>query len=1113
MMPMRRLPFCFLLLMCLAPLARSAAASVPETVEQREVQWWLSGMDRPAVRLCALLSLQDWVPAGWFQERLEAYVRGFREPHRLAEVLVRLVPPAQADRFSRTKPLPFLVLHGEEARFIAADAYGAFPVQEVAGAGTTLRATHHLFVKRPVRIRLTAAGGAPGAWCADGRVVGMAGEVESSYIELDLPAGAHRLGMAWSYRPRRPMLRVSGEEGAWESMGEAAQVALPAGCPETLSAPDSRDVRSWRFVHRSIEEINHEAMAQCDVAAGRMPDEDSLLRFVPLDPHFRAKLALLRGENPAPWLPRASAEPWMRHENDLILAAHWMETRVTEPARILWEGLSAESFPSVRPRVRSALLRSARGMPASAVRELQSLAGRHPDVPGIWQGLVEALDAARMDTLPAREAWLRLHPSDVGERLVTAEILRARGDVSHAARRLEDGWNELRDIRLLSAWHRLPGQASRALSAASAFSWFAAWAQQENRPASVGATFFASEGMPEWLTDAPPERPEFPAAGNRLDASLPAAEILHFDQVLQVEPDGSSRYSRRMFLLIRNPLNAAIEPFTVTYAPHSQNLRILATQVHHADGTVSSRAASVTSGELVDGPARMYFDLRQVRIAFPPAASGDIVEFWYVLEDLPATHGNLGAAAFGHILPMQERWRISSQRVRILAPAKTEMKYLISLPAEVRTSSGTAGGRSWLEFRTRAVDAWREEPFAPGWGETLLFLQLGTSSSWQEIGASYWRFVEPLYRLRPSWRELAQKIAANARNDVERIQAVHAWVQKNFRYVSLMFGEHGYLPYSLDEILERRFGDCKDMTLLLVVLLRSLGIEALPAIVRTRDLGDLPADVPSLAPFNHSVVHLPAHKGWIDGTVKGLLFPAVPAWIQGRQALVVSPGGGELVRIPSDAAGDNRDSYDFSISLKDASEAEISGRIEVHGQAESVWRQLLEGDARKSALRLLSRVWPGAVLASWDAGDLASLRSPLVIRFSLRVPEIVQKRARGIVLALDFGAGADLSRLIANPVRRHDFLLNHPFVREWNATIRLPRNWCAAGQPRSLEVDAPPVSFRQSFVCDRQVCRLERSLKIAVSRVAAAQYPAFIDALNRALLAMHEELQLAPCVR
>ena len=66
----------------------------------------------------------------------------------------------------------------------------------------------------------------------------------------------------------------------------------------------------------------------------------------------------------------------------------------------------------------------------------------------------------------------------------------------------------------------------------------------------------------------------------------------------------------------------------------------------------------------------------------------------------------------------------------------------------------------------------------------------------------------------------------------ERVAAIHNWVIKNTRYVGLEFGIHGFLPYRVPLIVQRGFGDCKDLSTALITILRELGFEANLALLR-----------------------------------------------------------------------------------------------------------------------------------------------------------------------------------------------------------------------------------------------------------------------------------------
>src|SRR5258708_22662911 len=71
--------------------------------------------------------------------------------------------------------------------------------------------------------------------------------------------------------------------------------------------------------------------------------------------------------------------------------------------------------------------------------------------------------------------------------------------------------------------------------------------------------------------------------------------------------------------------------------------------------------------------------------------------------------------------------------------------------------------------------------------------------------------------------------------------------------------------------LAQRYGDCKDKTFLLCLLLHELGVEAQPAMVNTRLRHRLDDSLPSPFVFDHVIAEVMAdgQPHWIDGTISG----------------------------------------------------------------------------------------------------------------------------------------------------------------------------------------------------------------------------------------------------
>jgi hypothetical protein len=100
----------------------------------------------------------------------------------------------------------------------------------------------------------------------------------------------------------------------------------------------------------------------------------------------------------------------------------------------------------------------------------------------------------------------------------------------------------------------------------------------------------------------------------------------------------------------------------------------------------------------------------------------------------------------------------------------------------------------------------------------------------------------------------ADRIAASSSDPGKRMLAALRLTQEQVRYVALLLGEGAYRPADATETWERRFGDCKGKSAMLLGLLDRLGIEAEPMLVNSSTGALLGARLPSLTSFNHVIV-------------------------------------------------------------------------------------------------------------------------------------------------------------------------------------------------------------------------------------------------------------------
>lgn len=177
-------------------------------------------------------------------------------------------------------------------------------------------------------------------------------------------------------------------------------------------------------------------------------------------------------------------------------------------------------------------------------------------------------------------------------------------------------------------------------------------------------------------------------------------------------------------------------------------------------------------------------------------------------------------------------------------------------------------------------------------------VQLTTFERWEEVAT----WAADLYRPAtppPELREVAQRIAAAQPDREGRILEALQWIQREIRYFAVHLDEHTLRPHDLEEILRRRYGDCKDQAALLVALLGQLDIAAAPVLVDATTPGSAWSALPSPAPFDHVIVMLLDEPRFLDPTLDpspaGSLEELwIPRYLVGLPALA----GSGLVEIP-----------------------------------------------------------------------------------------------------------------------------------------------------------------------------------------------------------------------
>lgn len=212
-----------------------------------------------------------------------------------------------------------------------------------------------------------------------------------------------------------------------------------------------------------------------------------------------------------------------------------------------------------------------------------------------------------------------------------------------------------------------------------------------------------------------------------------------------------------------------------------------------------------------------------------------------------------------------------------------------------------AAGRTSIAYELRDPSSVILNEGAPQRYNIRRLIEFSDFSSWSDVSRRVFPLFDKAEALSAAspLRAEAAKIAAASTDPAERAQAALRLVQDQIRYVYVGLDGGNYRPAGVDETWQRRFGDCKAKTVMLLALLRALQIEAEPVLVNTLGDDGLDARLPSPAIFNHVLVRakIGGASYWLDGTRLGDrhldMLPA-PGF---RWALALRPDGSDLEKV------------------------------------------------------------------------------------------------------------------------------------------------------------------------------------------------------------------------
>lgn len=188
---------------------------------------------------------------------------------------------------------------------------------------------------------------------------------------------------------------------------------------------------------------------------------------------------------------------------------------------------------------------------------------------------------------------------------------------------------------------------------------------------------------------------------------------------------------------------------------------------------------------------------------------------------------------------------------------------------------------------------------APPRYQWLRIVEFSRFADWAALSRRFTPLFETASRLGANspLKQEAATIAAAHPLPFDRASAALKLVQQNVRYIYVGLNGGNLTPATADETWQRRYGDCKAKTALLLALLHELGIQAQAVLVNNSGADDgFNERLPSPRLFDHVLVRarLDDKTYWLDGTLPAVALPSTMPIIPYRWVLPVADNGSGL---------------------------------------------------------------------------------------------------------------------------------------------------------------------------------------------------------------------------
>lgn len=302
------------------------------------------------------------------------------------------------------------------------------------------------------------------------------------------------------------------------------------------------------------------------------------------------------------------------------------------------------------------------------------------------------------------------------------------------------------------------------------------------------------------------------------------------------------------------------------------------------------------------------------------------------------------------------------------------------------------------------------------------------------------------------------ELIKDKKTELDKVKAIYYWAQKNIKYVAFEYDLGGFVPRKPNEIFSKKYGDCKDNSMLLYSMLDIANIKSCLTWIGTRKIPYKYDEVPTPAVDNHMILTYENGQNtyFLDATGRYNKLGTPTSFIQGKEALIgYSDSKYKVKKVPVIAAELNTviDSVSLKIDNFDLKGTGIKAYKGYPKTDKYSWFERVSTDREKlnyyrSSLRKGNNKFK---ILSHKGHNELSYDKPYSIDYSFVIPNFISSYEDEVYV--DLNLDKVLKNQLFDEKRVSDYEADYKYKTSFVFELTIPDDYELTYLPKNIDLD------------------------------------------------------------